>query len=297
MKKRNLFFISFLPLCAVTFAFIVSRFENVVIWNPKGLIALKERNLIILIVSIMLIVVIPVFISVFYVFWKYRQENTKSNYAPNWTGNIFSKIIIWAIPTVVIIALSLITWKAAHELDPYKPIESSTKPITIQVVALRWKWLFIYPEQNIASVNFVQFPINTPINLLLTADEAPMNSFWIPSLSGQIYAMQSMETKLHLIANNFGDFSGEAAEINGSGLSGMRFTARVGTKDEFENWIKLTKKSSNLLTLDVYNQLLKPSENNKSVFYSSVDKNLYDNIIMKYMYPKNGVGEMKMKEN
>ena len=126
------------------------------------------------------------------------------------------------------------------KLHPYKPIESSVKPITIQVIALDWKWLFIYPEQGIATVNFIQIPVNTPINFKLTAD-GPMNSFWIPSLGGQIYSMATMETKINLMADTTGDFPGEAAEINGKGFSGMRFVARSSTRADFDKLAEYLK--------------------------------------------------------
>ena len=155
---------------------------------------------------------------------------------------------------------------------------------------MRWKWLFIYPQENIATVNFIQIPINTPIDFELTAGDAPMNSFWIPSLGGQMYAMETMETQLHLIGNSIGDFPGGAAEINGSGFAGMRFTAKVSSNNDFNNWVQSVKKSSNPLNTASYNQLSIPSEYNQRGFYSSVQNGIFNDIMMKYMSP----GSQKM---
>jgi cytochrome o ubiquinol oxidase subunit 2 len=215
-------------------------FSNFALLNPKGLIALEERNLMITAVLLMLIVVIPAFIMLAVFAWKYRAGNSRTDLIQNpGLYNHSAKVVFlwWLFPSLIIFVLAMTTWHKTHALDPYKPIVSETKPITIQVVALQWKWLFIYPEQDIATVNFIQFPVNVPINFELTADNAPMNSFWIPELSGQMYAMAGMSTKLHLIANTTGDFAGSAAEISGKGFSGMRFVARASSQAEFDDWV------------------------------------------------------------
>jgi len=221
--------------------------HTIAVLNPKGLIALKERDLIFTALALMLLIVLPVVAITFFVAWKYRATNTK---------------------------------------DPTKPIVGS-HPLVIQVVALRWKWLFIYPKQHIATVNFIQFPVHTPVNFELTAD-APMSSFWIPQLSGQIYAMTGMGTHLHVIADAPGDYRGSAAEINGTGFSGMKFVARASSQADFNTWVQSVKKSSNMLNLAEYYNLAKPSENNPVAFYSSSEKNLYNTIIMKFMPPSGG---------
>lgn len=184
---------------------------------------------------------------------------------------------------IIVATIAAITWKATHHLDPYKPINSKVEPVKIQVVALRWKWLFIYPKQNIATINFVQFPKDTPVNFELTSD-APMNSFWIPSLSGQIYAMTGMSTKLHLVADKEGDYPGSAAEINGVGFSGMKFTARSSTKDQFDEWVAGVKRDGKALSAKSYEKLSLPSINESVAHYSSVESGLYNKIIMKYMF-------------
>src|SRR5688572_21939694 len=171
---------------------------NVAVLEPAGSIAERQRGLIIFASLLSLIVVVPVFALTFYIAWKYRASNKKAKYTPDWDHHTGIEALWWAIPLALITILSVITYKTSHELDPFRPIASDKKPLTVQVVALQWKWLFIYPEQNIASVNFVQFPEDRPVNFQITSD-APMNSFWIPQLGGQMYAMSGMNTKLHLI--------------------------------------------------------------------------------------------------
>jgi len=260
---------------------LLVRSGNIAIFNPKGIIALQERNLIITEILLMLCMVIPVFILTFLIALKYKAGNKKTTYTPDWTGNNAVELTLWVIPSLLVLLLAFITWRATHVLDPYKPIASPAKPLTIQVVALNWKWLFIYPEQHIAAVNFVQFPQYTPLNFQLTADDAPMNSFWIPQLGGQIYAMTGMVTQHHLMANTLGEFTGSAAEINGKGFAGMRFTAKSTSQADFDAWVTFIKHSDAPLTWNVYNKLTKPSESNPVSFYSSVENDLYNKIIKK----------------
>jgi cytochrome o ubiquinol oxidase subunit 2 len=254
------------------------------VFNPKGVVALAEMNLIVTTTLLMLIVVVPVFTLLAVFSWRYRASNTKAKYTPDWHSNKILETVWWTIPIVIIFIIAGITWTSSHELDPYKPIVSNVPPITIQVVALDWKWLFIYPEQNIATVNFVQFPKDTPVNFRITGD-APMNSFWIPQLAGQIYAMAGMDTKLHLIASESGEYAGVSANYSGFGFSGMKFIAKVSSKEEFDKWVKDVQQSPNALSLDEYNKLAKKSRNNVVAYYSSVAEKLYTTIIMKFMTP------------
>ena len=248
--------------------------------NPMGMIALKQRSLIYTSTLLMLIVVIPVFILAVVIAWKYRASNEKAKYTPDWDNNILAECIWWGFPLAIIVILSVVVWKSSHELDPFKPIESNAKPITIQVVALQWKWLFIYPEYNIATVNFIQFPEKTPLNFEITAD-APMNSFWIPKLGGQIYAMAGMKTKLHLIANEVGIFRGSSANLSGEGFAGMTFTAEASEASDFDKWVRSIQKSSPSLNLETYHQLAKPSSNNPVASYKLQDKDLFEQIVRK----------------
>lgn len=254
-------------------------------WNPKGIIALEERNLLIIATLLMLIVVVPVFILTFIFTWKYRASNTKAKYNPDLDHNRVAEFIWWGVPCVIILVLAIFTWKRTHTLDPFKAIDPEEKPVKIQVVALTWKWLFIYPEQKIASVNFFQIPIHQPVDFEITAD-APMNSFWIPQLSGQVYAMPKMRTKLHIVANEIGSFRGSSANLSGKGFAGMYFFAKVSSQANFDQWVRSVKQSRHYLNREEYNLLAKPSENNPVVTYLLKDKNLFDQIIMKYEMSK-----------
>lgn len=257
---------------------------NAAILDPKGVTALEERNLILTALGLMMIVVIPTFIMTFIFARKYRISNTNANYDPTFTHSKIVEFICWGVPCVIIVILGTITWITTHKLDPYRPLESKVKPLTIEVVALDWKWLFIYPEQKVATVNFVEFPANVPVNFRITAD-APMNSFWIPQLSGQIYAMTGMQTKLHVMATQPGDYNGSGASYSGAGFSGMKFVARATNQNSFDQWVKQVKSSTSILTGAEYVQLAKPSEDNPVKYYASVREHLYDDIIMKFMMP------------
>jgi cytochrome o ubiquinol oxidase subunit 2 len=187
---------------------------------------------------------------------------------------------------VIIVILAVITWRSSHELNPFRPLRADKPAITIQAIALDWKWLFIYPEHGIATVNFIQFPVKTPINFEITSD-APMNSFWIPALGGQIYAMPAMRSKLHLIADEIGDYRGASANISGKGFAGMKFTAKATHEEEFEKWAETVRQSPIHLDLNQYNELLVPSEYNPISYYSLLEPNLFEQVLMKYMAPPN----------
>jgi len=255
--------------------------DTIVVLNPKGMIGLQQKNLIWTATWLMCIVVVPVFFMLGFFAWRYRANNPKAKYTPDWAHSHLAEILWWGVPLIIIVFLAVITWTSSHRIDPYKPIASEKKPLTIQVVALNWKWLFIYPEQGIATVNYVQFPEHTPLAFEITAD-APMNSFWIPQLGGQIYAMAAMKTKLHLIANEQGTFRGCSANISGEGFSGMVFTAKATTEGEFSAWVETVRGSSGL-GWDEYTQLVKPSSYNPVATYRLSEPSLFDKILGKYM--------------
>lgn len=252
---------------------------------PKGIIALEERNLLFIIQFIMLLVIIPVYILTFIFSWKYRAHNSKATYDPDLVDNRLAEYIWWGLPCILTLLIAVLTWNKTYELDPYKPLAHDNKPITIQVVALQWKWLFIYPEEKIASVNFVQIPTETPVHFEITAD-APMNSFWIPDLGGQIYAMPKMKTELHLIANQGGDFRGSSANLSGEGFASMNFITRASSKEEYKKWIESTQKSKKELSFKEYNKLAEPSSDAPVETYQLKDKTLFDQIVNKYMHPQ-----------
>ncbi|MGJ7514871.1 ubiquinol oxidase subunit II [Pseudomonas baetica] len=260
---------------------------NMTLLNPKGQVGLDERNLIITATLLMLLVVIPVIVMTFLFAWKYRASNTSATYTPKWNHSTKIEIAVWAVPIMIIIALGYVTYKSTHALDPYKPLESDVKPVTIEVVALDWKWLFIYPEQGIATVNKIVFPAHTPINFRITSD-AVMNSFFIPALGGQIYAMAGMQTKLHLIANENAEMDGISANYSGAGFTGMKFKAISTTQEEFDAWVSEVKKAPKKLEQAEYTELAKQSQNNPVELYSSVTPNLFQIIVDKYEGMKPG---------
>lgn len=284
-KKYRILLLSLLALVVIVAIGVLLSQRNVAVLNPKGIIADKERNLMIIALALSAFVVIPVFTMLFTIAFKYRVGNTKpKRYEPEWDHSRLFESIWWGIPCLIILILGVVTWQATHDLDPYKALASNVKPIKVQVISLDWKWLFIYPEQRIASVNFLQFPVNTPIDFELTSD-APMNSFWVPSLGGQIYTMSGMSTQLHLMANATGDYHGSSANISGAGFAGMTFTARASSQTSYDAWIQSAKKSPKSLGINEYNTLASPSKNNPVTLYALKQNDLYDTIVMKYMIP------------
>lgn len=257
---------------------------NIAVLNPKGIIADKQRDLLIISSLLALFIVVPVFVMTFFIAWRYRETNTKAKYTPDWDRNRAAETVWWGVPIILILALSIITWVSSHDLDPSKPIAANTRPLTVQVVALEWKWLFIYPEQDIATVNYLQFPEKTPVNFEITAD-APMNSFWIPQLGGQVYAMAGMTTKLHLMASEPGEFRGSSANLSGGGFAGMKFNAQATTTADFNRWVQGVRQSGNILDQQSYDRLRQASKNNPTLSYTSKDRTLYNTILMKYMTP------------
>lgn len=250
--------------------------------NPQGEIAAKQRDIIIFTLMLSAVVVIPVFTLLGVFAWKYREGNQEAVYRPNWDSNNVLEAVWWGIPCAIILILGIVTWRTSHELDPYRALDSSVKPLNVQVVSLQWKWLFIYPDQHIASVNLLEIPEKTPINFKITSD-APMNSFWIPSLGSQVYAMSGMSTQLHLMADTTGDFRGSSANISGKGFADMAFTARSASRENFDAWVQSAKNSGSGLHKSTYDKLAKPGVEKQSHFYRLDDAGLYDKIILKYM--------------
>lgn len=283
--KRIKFILGILAILVAALAvFLVLRSDKTLLTHPKGIIAHGELSLISTNIFLMLIVIVPTLILLFVIAWKYRARNSKAKYDPEKSHGAFTESILWIIPSIVIAVMIVITWNATHELDPYKPLTGKVKPLKIQVVALDWKWLFIYPEQGIASLNFVQFPDNTPIHFALSADGSPMNSFWIPQLSGQIYCMTGMTTPLHIMADGPGEYTGRAAEINGQGFADMTFIAKSTSQSDFDDWVSHVKESTLQLTDPIYHELVKCSINNPIALYSYVEKDLFNKIVMKYTF-------------
>lgn len=257
---------------------------NIDVLNPQGEIARKEYRLIVFTLLLSSIVVVPVFAMLVIFSLRYREGNKKAAYRPNWDGSRLLETIWWGIPCVIIVILGVVTWQSSHELDPYKEINSSVAPVNVQVVSLQWKWLFIYPDEQVASVNELIIPEKTPINFTITSD-APMNSFWIPSLGSQVYAMSGMSTELRLIADSVGEYRGSSANISGTGFADMNFMAKSRSKGDFDAWVQQTKSRTEELDETTYATLAQPGVQKQPLRYSLKDDGLYDKIIMKYMMP------------
>lgn len=271
---------------AVELIFLLILFfkgTTVAVLQPAGSIAEQQRDLILFAAGLSLVIIVPVFSLLFFILWRYRDGNVTAKYTPDWAGSRTLETIWWGGPLLIITVLAVVTWNTSHSLDPYKPLLSNKQPLTIQVVALQWKWLFIYPDHNIATVNYLQIPTDRPVEFQITAD-APMNSFWVPQLGGQVYAMSGMETKLHLIANTPGSYRGSSANISGRGFAGMKFTVDAVSDDSFNQWVKSASLSKQYLNSTSYQKLAQPSEDHSTVTYAASGSDVYDLILHRYQY-------------
>ncbi|MEP6589363.1 MAG: ubiquinol oxidase subunit II, partial [Polaromonas sp.] len=258
-----------------------------VLLSPSGDIAVQQRDLILISTGLMLLVIVPVIVLTFVFAWRYRKANQRADYDPEWHHSTQLELVIWTAPLLIIIVLGAITWISTHKLDPYRPLDridaqrplpAGTKPLVVEVVALDWKWLFIYPEQGIALVNEMAAPVDRPIEFKITASSV-MNSFFIPALAGQVYAMPGMQTKLHAVINQPGEFDGISANYSGAGFSGMRFKFHGLSDGDFAQWVNTVKASPQALSRDSYLQLEKPSERHPVQRYATVAPDLYDAIV------------------
>lgn len=254
------------------------------ILSPEGSVGLQEMHLIIVATVAMLVVVIPVIGMTLFFAWRYRATNTKAVYAPKWSHSNAIELAVWGIPTVIIVFLAVLTWRTTHELDPYKPLVSDVKPMNVDVVSLDWKWLFIYPDLGIATVNQLAMPVGTPVNFHITSD-AVMNSFFIPRLGSQVYSMAGMVTQLHLIADHPGNFLGESANYSGAGFSDMQFRTLAMPADQFKDWVQKVRDAKDELDRTAYDHLVVQSIDNPVQYFSKVDPALFKRIVMKYMGP------------
>ena len=273
---------SFIAIVIIGVLIFVTHGRAMPVLDSQGLIANQERDLIIFTFALGLVVVIPVFILLFSIAWRYRASNTKAKYRPDMDGHKGLELLWWGIPCLIILVLAIVTTISTHALDPYKKIDSKVEPINIEVVALQWRWLFIYPDQGIATLNYADIPDNTPINMTITSD-APMNSFWVPALAGQVYAMSGMSTQLHIMADNVGSYNGTSANISGKGFADMTFKINSMSPSDFSAWAIKSADSPNMLTSDTYKAIAAQSTDKKEMTYLLMDKDLYNEIIMKYM--------------
>lgn len=283
IKLRHIFLIG----CTLVLSGLLSGCHFAIL-DPKGIIAASEKKLFIQAVGLMLIVVIPVIIMSIVIPWRYRASNTKATYKPNWAHSTMMEVIWWTIPCIIIVILSTWTWIYTHKLDPYRPISEDKNTVMIEAIAMDWKWLFIYPQQKIATVNYMEIPVNKPVRLFVSSD-APMNSLEIPQLAGQIYAMTGMQTKINIMATSTGMYSGLSTNFSGNGFSGMTFKVKVASENDFASWVKQVQQSPKQLTMAVYNELTKPSENNPVEYFSNPERGLFSQSVIKYMGPMPGM--------
>jgi cytochrome o ubiquinol oxidase subunit 2 len=248
------------------------------ILNPKGPIAAAERLLLINATEIMLVVVIPVILATLGFAWWYRASNTRASRSEseNYEGRI--EFVTWSIPALIVILLAGVIWISSHQLDPRTPITGKGDPLRVEVVALDWKWLFIYPDQGIAAVNELVIPAGTPVSFQITSATV-MNSFFIPQLGSQVYAMGGMATHLNLLADAPGEYPGLSAMYSGDGFSDMRFTAKAAPAQDFEAWITKVRGTGPALDQAAYAALAKPSSAVPRTTYGSVEPNLFEHII------------------
>lgn len=273
---------------------------NAVVLSPAGDIAAQQRDLLLISTGLMLLIIIPVLALTVLFAWRYRAANTEARYEPDWDHSTQLELVIWAAPLLIIICLGAITWTGTHLLDPYRPLERlssgnpvkpGTEPLQVQVVALDWKWMFIYPQYGIATVNELAAPVDRPINFQITSSSV-MNSFYIPALAGQIYAMPAMQTKLSAVINKPGDYEGFSANYSGAGFSGMKFRFHGQTVADFDQWISKVKKEGGALDREGYLKLEKPSENEPVRYYGTVPPDLYHAALNMCVQP----GKMCMDE-
>ena len=260
---------------------------NWVVMFPSGDIARQEAQLILIATFLMLIVIVPVIIMTIIFGWKYRASNDDADYDPEWNHSTTLEILIWSVPMAIILVLGGVTFVATHRLDPYAPINQISKGVpvpetaetlVIEAVAMNWKWLFFYPDYGIATVNEIAAPVDTPIRFKITSATV-MNSFYIPALAGQIYAMAGMETKLHAVINKTGEYDGFSANYSGHGFSDMYFTFHGMNDQDFAQWIDKVKNQGQALEVQTYEDLEIPSNAHPVTYYNQVADGLYHQIL------------------
>lgn len=296
MRKTLLAVLSLIAMPA-----LLAGCGDIVTFNAKGQVGVEQGNLIILAFALMLIVVIPAILMTFWFGWKYRESNKLAEYLPNWSHSTKIEVVVWGVPCIIIAALAYVTYVSSHELDPYKTIESDKPALEINVIAKPFKWVFIYPEENIATVNEISIPVDRPVTFNITSDFT-MNSFFIPHLGGMVYAMAGMRTQLNLIANEAGEFRGLSANYAGHGFSRMRFKVHAVSDQAYADWVAKAKASSDTLDQATYDALRdysqqgvaeakaashhEPLEPAPVQYFGTVEPGLFKAVIDKYMTAK-----------
>jgi cytochrome o ubiquinol oxidase subunit II len=252
-----------------------------------GIVASQETALIVEATVLMLIVALPVLGLAFYFAWHYREGNAGARWEPDWEHSKMDELIWWAVPLEVVLVLGALAWGSAHSLDPFKalaPMQGGGPPLTVEVVSLEWKWLFIYPAQGVASVNYLALPEQTPVTFKLTSD-APMNALWIPQLGGQEMTMPGMITQLNLMADQTGQYRGLSSNFSGGGFAGMSFPVYSMTQEQFDQWVAQARAATSTLDWASYERLAQPSADDPAALYVLGDPGLYTKIVMQFMTP------------
>jgi len=264
-----------------------------VVMNPMGDVALQQRNLVLFATFLMLLIVIPVIALVGIFAWKYRASNKDARYEPDWDHSTLLELLIWTAPLLIVICLGAVTWTGTHLLDPYrpigrisadKPLPANVKPLEVQVVALDWKWLFIYPEYGFATVNELAAPVDRPIQFRLTSSTV-MNAFYVPTLAGMIYTMPSMETKLNAVINKPGNYEGFSSNYSGAGFSGMRFRFHGLDDAAFSAWVARNKAARVPLSRGNYLKLVEPTEKVAVMRFGTVAPGLFEAVVNQCVEP------------
>src|ERR1700716_4114668 len=252
--------------------------------DPKGPIALAERQILLNALGIMLAIVIPVILAILGVAFWFRASNEHARYRPNFTYSGRLEMLVWSIPAMTVLLVGGVAWVCSHDLSPRKPIVSTVKPLRVQVASLDWKWLFIYPDEGVASVNYLAIPVGTPVSFELTSSGV-MNSFFVPQLGSQIYTMAGMVTRLHLQADQSGSHRGMSAQFSGDGFADMYFNVEAVAPEKFSEWVDTARNVGVDLNVTTYAELAKPSASVAPFTYRAVAPGLFDSIRVSEMQP------------
>jgi cytochrome o ubiquinol oxidase subunit 2 len=250
--------------------------------DPKGPIAAADRQILLNSLAIMLAIVIPVILATLGVAFWFRASNERARYRPDFVYSGRLEMLVWSIPAMTVFLVGGVAWVGAHDVNPRKPIASAVKPLRVQVASLDWKWLFIYPDQGVASVNRLTVPVGTPISLELTSSGV-MNSFFVPQLGSQIYTMAGMVTHLNLQADQSGTYRGFSAQYSGEGFADMHFDADAVPNEKFAQWLESVRSAGPELNTKTYADLVKPSAAVTPFTYRSVAPGLFDSIMVSEM--------------
>jgi cytochrome o ubiquinol oxidase subunit 2 len=264
------------PAMLVALGFAASgRAQGVL--DPQGPIASAERTILLNSTTIMLVVVVPVILLTLAFAWWYRASNARASYEPNWANSGRIELVVWSIPAMVVLLLAAVAWTGSHDLDPARKLSSDLKPVRIEVVSLDWKWLFIYPDSKIATLNQVIVPAGVPIEFQLTSNNV-MNAFWVPQLGTMIYTMPGMTTRLNLLAEHPGDYPGGSSNFSGDGFSDMRFVVHAVSASAFSSWVATMQGEDGTLDAGAYSQLARTGSDVSIKSYGSVEPGIFERI-------------------